>query len=658
MNGPAPNAHIIIGISIRVRGIVQGVGFRPAVWRLARKLGLQGAVWNDADGVVIQAWGASSVLQDFIRHLEQEPVPLARIDAVDVTALEPGTVPNGFDIVASQGGRARTDVSPDSAICPACLADITDPHNRRYRYPFTNCTHCGPRLSIIRAVPYDRGNTSMATFAMCPSCLKEYQDPVDRRFHAQANACPDCGPRVWLEDRDGLEILPGDVRDAIDAARLLIEQGAIVAIKGIGGIHLACDACNAQAVETLRQRKQRYDKPFALMAADIAMVERYAMVNDMERVLLQDQAAPIVILRTQGEVVAEVVAPDQHTLGFMLPYSPLHQLLMQQFKNPIVLTSGNRSDEPQCIDNDDAHTRLCDIADYFLLHDRDIVNRQDDSVVRVAAGYPRLLRRARGYAPTPLPLPEGFDDCSPVLAMGAELKNTFCLIQHGKAILSQHMGDLEQASALEDYYKNLALYQSLFEHAPNIIAVDCHPDYWQRRPVGSWPVTGGWSSLPCNTIMPTSLRAWRNTVYRWILRRYSALHWTAWAWATMAPSGEASSCWPITVATGAWRATLSRVAWCTMLLTVPRSHWVNARGQHTMTPDGLRELVRMQPFQPFRIHLTNGDTFDIRHPENLMVTRRLIAVAVPSDERGMPESAIWVSYVHIVKTEPIRERAT
>jgi hydrogenase maturation protein HypF len=358
---------------------------------------------------------------------------------------------------------------------------VLDPANRRYRYPFTNCTHCGPRLSIVRAIPYDRANTSMASFIMCPQCQAEYDDPADRRFHAQPNACADCGPGVWLEDAAGNRLEPEGDDDVIHAAARLIRAGSIVAVKGIGGFHLACDAGNAAAVDELRRRKVRYHKALALMARDLDMVRRFAAVNAAEAALLRDRAAPVVVLDVAGESLPAGIAPAQQTLGFMLPYTPLHYLLMQDMTRPIVLTSGNRSDEPQTIDNLDAHRRLERIADYYLLHDRDIVNRLDDSVLRVADGRPRVLRRARGYAPQPILLPESFAGAGSILAMGGELKNTFCLFQAGRAILSQHIGDLEDAATHRDYGSSLQLYRQLFGHQPSVIVVDRHPGYFSTR---------------------------------------------------------------------------------------------------------------------------------------------------------------------------------
>ncbi len=466
------------GVSIRVRGLVQGVGFRPTVWRIATRLGLLGEVMNDGEGVLIRAFGPKAALGDLERALFEEAPPLSRIDAIEAAPLE-GEPPADFRIVASRAGDVRTGVVPDAAVCPDCLADIRDPSNRRYRYPFTNCTHCGPRLSIVRAIPYDRASTSMAAFAMCPACLAEYRDPADRRFHAQPNACPACGPKCWLEDAAGREVAADPHRDAVDAAAALILSGAIVAIKGLGGFHLACDARNAQAVARLRERKQRTHKPFALMARDLAMVAEHARLGEAEEALLQEPAAPIVLLerKDNGAPLAQGVAPAQSTLGFMLPYTPLHRLLLDAVAAPIVLTSGNLSDEPQCIANEEARARLGAIADAFLMHDREIVNRLDDSFARVMAGRPRLMRRARGFAPSPLPLPQGFEAAPRTLAMGAELKSTFCLLSGGRAIVSQHMGDLEDAAAHADYRANLKLYREIFRFEPELIAVDAHPDY-------------------------------------------------------------------------------------------------------------------------------------------------------------------------------------
>ncbi|WP_439672763.1 carbamoyltransferase HypF (plasmid) [Cupriavidus necator] len=470
------------GEEIRVRGMVQGVGFRPAVWRLAHDCGLSGSVRNDSDGVQIRAWGDAVALDRFIARLRDECPPLARIDAIERRVLAQdaeGADLGGFRIVASVGGPVRTGVVPDAVVCSACIADIGDPLNRRYRYPFANCTHCGPRLSIVRAIPYDRANTAMAAFPMCPACLAEYEDPADRRFHAQPLACAACGPHVWLEHTGGP--LAAGPDDAIRAAWALLRDGGIVAIKGIGGFQLACDACNPVAVARLRQRKRRERKPFALMARDLAVIRQYSEPTAAECGLLQSPAAPIVIVQTrsdrQGAPLAPDVAPGIAALGFMLPGTPLHWLLMAMADRPIVLTSGNASDEPQCTENADARMRLGAIADAFLMHDRDVVRRVDDSVARVVLDVPRVMRRSRGYAPAPLPLPPGFAAAAPVLAMGGELKNTFCLMRAGEAILSHHMGDLEDALTHADYRRALTQYMALFEHDPHLVAVDMHPEY-------------------------------------------------------------------------------------------------------------------------------------------------------------------------------------
>ncbi|TRW97163.1 carbamoyltransferase HypF [Candidatus Methylobacter oryzae] len=462
------------GRAIRVRGVVQGVGFRPTIWRIAQQYRLSGEVWNDGEGVMIHAFGRDPDLEDFIRQIPLQLPPLARLDSLDVQILDQLPDSNGFRIAASRQNGVETPIAADAATCPDCLADIADPGNRRYRYPFTNCTHCGPRLSIIRRVPYDRCHTSMAEFAMCPQCQQEYDDPADRRFHAQANCCSYCGPKLWLEDRHGQTL---DSDDTLKQTAELIRQGFIVAIKGLGGFHLACDATNADAVNRLRERKRRYAKPFALMARNIETIARYAILSGQEKQALSDKAAPIVLLAAQGEKVASGVAPDDRKLGFMLPYTPLHTLLLQDLNAPIVLTSGNISDEPQCIDNDEVREKLKDIADYLLLHDRAIVNRLDDSVVRLMAGDMRLLRRARGYSPEALALPPGFEQTGHILAMGAELKNSFCLLKNGQAIVSQHIGDLENAAVQADYRSAIELYKQLYDFSPQCIAVDHHPGY-------------------------------------------------------------------------------------------------------------------------------------------------------------------------------------
>jgi len=467
------------GTVIRVRGLVQGVGFRPTVWRLANDLGLSGEVFNDGSGVLIRAWGRGEALRGFVEKLETNAPPLARIDAIETKPLRGEAPRPGLHIVDSEQGAVLTGIVPDAATCPACLADIVDPDNRRHRYPFTNCTHCGPRLSIVKAIPYDRANTAMASFDLCEACAAEYANPADRRFHAQPNACPECGPRLWLEDDTGAAMAGQDGTDAVERACTLIEDGAIIAIKGIGGFHLACDATDMAAVARLRKRKRRFDKPFALMARDADTIRRYVQVSVREEAALSDAAAPIVVLERRPDCpqLPTEIAPGQTGLGFILPYSPLHHLLTRRLDRPIVLTSGNRSDEPQCVANEDARKRLRDIADAWLMHDRDIVNRLDDSVVRVAAGATRVIRRARGYTPAPIGLPDGFESASGVLAMGGELKNTFCLIKDGLATLSPHIGDLEDPSTHRDYRHALSLFRRIYDFDPTTVAVDGHPDY-------------------------------------------------------------------------------------------------------------------------------------------------------------------------------------
>ncbi|MGA7982128.1 MAG: carbamoyltransferase HypF, partial [Chromatiaceae bacterium] len=468
------------GELIRVRGLVQGVGFRPTVWRIANGCGLAGEVLNDGEGVLIRAWGSHQDLERFCTELWEQCPPLARIDAMERTRLEGPSADAGFRIVESLAGDVRTGVVADAATCDACRRELFDPSDRRYRYPFINCTHCGPRLSIVERIPYDRANTSMAPFRMCPCCLAEYEDPADRRFHAQPNACPVCGPQVWLQDPAGRRLDPREqgAADVVDAASRLLRAGGILAVKGIGGFHLACDACNAEAVAELRRRKRRFAKPFALMARDLEVIRKFCRVADQEAELLVSAAAPIVLLETVGpDRVAPAVAPGQTTLGFMLPYSPLHHLLLADWDRPLVMTSGNLSEEPQCADNLDAVERLGGLADVLLLHDRVIVNRVDDSVVRVMDGVPRLLRRARGYAPATVVLPDGFAKAPPVLALGGELKTTICLVTDGRAVVSQHLGDLEDARTAREYERTIELYRGLFRLEPQLLAVDLHPDY-------------------------------------------------------------------------------------------------------------------------------------------------------------------------------------
>jgi hydrogenase maturation protein HypF len=458
---------------IRVRGLVQGVGLRPAIWRLAQRYGLRGWVGNDGEGVTISVSGAGHDIDGFIAELRREPPPLARIDAIMRTPRMVGPDEGEFRIIASRADAVRTGVVPDAATCAACRSEMLDPSARRYRYPFTNCTHCGPRQSIIEAVPYDRIRTTMRLFRMCAACAAEYADPADRRYHAQPIACPQCGPRVWLE--------PEATGETIATARKLLLSGQTIALKALGGFHLACDATSAQAVARLRQAKRRDAKPFALMARDLEVIGRFAAVTKAAVAALESSAAPIVIMDAHTPGALAGVAPGLATLGFMLPSTPLHHLLLEEIDRPLVMTSGNISDEPQCTQNGEALRRLNGVAEAFLLHDRPIACRVDDSIVRVMAGDARVLRRARGYAPAPLVLPHGFADAMPILAMGGELKNTFCLMRQGEAVLSHHIGDLENAPTFADYHRSIERYRELFAFQPAAIAVDCHPEYLSTK---------------------------------------------------------------------------------------------------------------------------------------------------------------------------------
>jgi hydrogenase maturation protein HypF len=458
---------------IRVRGRVQGVGFRPAVWRLAQECGLSGDVRNDAEGVLIRVAGEHAAIADLVDRLKRAPPTLARIDLVEIM---PSNVPYdaGFRIVDSAKGRARTEITPDSAVCRECVREIQDSGQRRYRYPFANCTHCGPRFSIIRAIPYDRAATTMAAFRLCPACAAEYRTPADRRFHAEAIACESCGPHARL-----VPDIPSD--DVVEAAAGLLRDGHIVAVKGLGGYQLACDATNATAVSRLRIAKRRDSKPFALMARDLDVIRRYCDVSVEEAALLQGASAPIVLLRANGLRLPETVAPGLQSFGFMLPTTPLHLLLLRDIDVPVVMTSGNLTDAPQIIDDEEALTLLGRVADYVLTHDREIATRVDDSVLRVVCGKPRIWRRARGYAPSSVQLPPEFAAAPALLAAGGQLKTTFCLLRDGAAVMSPHIGDLEDARTFDDYQHGITHLTTLLDHAPTAIAVDTHPEYLSAK---------------------------------------------------------------------------------------------------------------------------------------------------------------------------------
>jgi hydrogenase maturation protein HypF len=484
------------GEQLHIRGVVQGVGFRPHVWRLAREYGLSGTVCNEGGAVVVEVWGNVAQRDAFVEALQQQAPPLAQIRSLSRTPHHglPGS--DGFLIAVSRPGTIDSGLSADAAPCEACLRELHDPQDRRYRYPFINCTHCGPRLSITRAIPYDRHTTSMAGFPLCKACREEYASPATRRFHAQATACPQCGPRVWLTDLAGKALAHSD--EAIHRCAGLITEGAIVAIKGVGGFHLACDATRDEAVAQLRQRKQRPDKPLAVMVTDLAMACRLARVSEAEAQLLGAAAAPIVVLESLGNgAVSAAVSPGLNTLGCMLAYSGLHRLLLEAVAQPLVMSSGNRHGEPLLADNDEAVAQLAGVADYLLLHDRPITYRLDDSVVRVVAGQPRLLRRARGYVPETLPLPEGFALADGVLAMGAEMKNSFCLLQRGRAMVSPYMGVLSVLGNYDHYRQSIDSYSQLLRFSAQQLVVDAHPGYHATQLGAAWAAERG---LPLQTV--------------------------------------------------------------------------------------------------------------------------------------------------------------
>jgi hydrogenase maturation protein HypF len=480
---PARKAPGLARAAALVTGVVQGVGFRPFVYNLARALGLTGVVSNTAAGVELDVQGAPSAVEEFFRRLVAEAPPLADIQDVRRAAAEVKPGERGFTIEASQPGARRTLISPDVAVCEACLAEMNDPADRRFRYPFINCTHCGPRYTIIKDLPYDRPQTTMAPFVMCPECQAEYDDPANRRFHAQPNACPECGPRLWLADAAGIETpCPDPVKTAADALR----QGKIVAIKGLGGFHVAVDAMNEAAVARLRALKHREEKPLALMVPDLAQARALVELDPLAEEALLSRQRPIVLAPVKpGAGVAPSVNPRNRLLGVMLPYTPLHHLLLAEGFAALVMTSGNVSDEPICLDNQEAVCRIGGqasrgaIADLMLLHDRDIYLRTDDSVVRVLGGRLRQVRRSRGFAPAPLMLPEGLvpEGCPPILATGGQLKSTLCLLRGRAAFLSQHVGDLENLETLAFFELTASHLQRILEAKAELIACDLHPDY-------------------------------------------------------------------------------------------------------------------------------------------------------------------------------------
>ena len=462
------------GIELRIKGKVQGVGFRPFVWLLANQYKLNGDVNNDGQGVLVRFVSPpANALEQFLSDLQNKLPPLAQITDITQRAIDwpEATAITGFTIRESENNQMDTQIIPDAATCPHCLADLFDPNNRRYHYPFTNCTHCGPRFTIIKAIPYDRKNTAMSVFPLCPQCEKEYKDPADRRFHAQPNACSVCGPHIWLQDRE--ETLATH-ETVLKQTALLLQQGHIVAVKGLGGFHLACDANNQKTVDLLRQRKHRPTKPLAIMVPDLQFLQD---LSSQETELLTSSAAPIVLLaKHKVPNIADNIAPNLQEIGVMLPSNPLQHLLLRSVNRPLVMTSANASGQPPVLKNEHAVEQLADLADFYLCHNRDILQRADDSLVRVAFDGLETLRRARGYVPDEIPLET--QSVKNVLALGSDLKNTFCLLRHNKAVLSQHIGDTANEQVRSQLSENLELFQNIYQFKPDIIAVDAHPGYF------------------------------------------------------------------------------------------------------------------------------------------------------------------------------------
>ena len=474
---------------VEVRGVVQGVGFRPFVYRLAAEEALAGWIGNDTDGVTIEIEGPAAHVERFLLRLREEKPPLARIDAVAVSDAAPQGK-TGFRIILSEvHGQVSTGIPADAATCADCLRELFDAKDRRYRYPFLNCTNCGPRFTITRRIPYDRPQTSMAVFPMCADCQREYDDPLNRRFHAQPNACAVCGPRVWLERAaDATEAAGGD--DAVRLALEYLAEGKIAAVKGIGGFHLCVDARNEAAVMRLRERKHRYGKPLAVMARDMDVARQLCALSAEEEALLQTPARPIVLARAlSGNGIAASVAPGIPWLGVFLPYAPLQHLLLADARmDALVMTSANLSEEPIAIDNDEARARLGAIADVFLMHDRAILQRCDDSVAAVVDGAPQLIRRARGYVPLGIALPF---EALPLLAVGGHLKNVFTLARGGRIYQSQHLGDLENVTGLDFFRESLDHLMRTFEIEPEIVVHDMHPGYLSTGWAKQWAAERG-----------------------------------------------------------------------------------------------------------------------------------------------------------------------
>ena len=459
---------------IKIKGLIQGVGFRPTIWHYANEMDVRGNILNDGQGVTIIAQAGTRTLDQFIHKITTKPPPLARIDSIARKTISADTEYQEFSIAQSKATPVEISIAPDAATCADCRNDILNKNNRRFQYAFTNCTNCGPRFSIVERLPYDRPNTTMHEFPLCKTCRQEYENPNNRRFHAQPNACEDCGPKVWLESKNN-KLAEGHA--AIFETAELIRDGKIVAIRGVGGYQLVCDARNTAVVTALRQRKSRPAKAFALMVRDIAQLKAYADVSSAEEKLLISPQAPIVLIKCTSSKITKTIAPNLNRLGFVLPYSPLHILLMSELDFPVVFTSGNLSNNPQCIDVNEAIADLSEITDYYLHHNRGISNRVDDSVLSVFAEKPMAFRLGRGYAPISNRLDEVMTNTKAILACGSQVKNTFSMVDGGRLITSQHIGDLTNQRVTDDFETQLALQKQLFAIEPEYVAVDLHPDY-------------------------------------------------------------------------------------------------------------------------------------------------------------------------------------
>ncbi|AHM71972.1 carbamoyltransferase HypF [Yersinia hibernica] len=486
------------GLCLRIKGKVQGVGFRPYIWQLAHRFGLHGDVSNDSAGVTVHLWQSPAV-SDFLQALPQDCPPLARIDSLISAPYHWEQPPQDFVIHHSGAGQMDTQIVPDAATCDVCLSEMNDPANRRYHYPFINCTHCGPRFTIIHRMPYDRPYTAMGKFPLCAACQAEYDHPADRRFHAQPNACADCGPRLWLTGADGQAVAHGF--SALEQAAVALLAGDIVAVKGLGGFHLAADATNSAAVARLRARKQRPTKPLAVMLPNTNWLKSCVQDADNKSLLrlLRSPAAPIVLAAKQpNSPLSAAIAPTLAEIGIMLPANPLQHLLLQQVARPLVMTSGNGSGKPPALSNEQALSALNEIADHWLLHDRDIVQRADDSLVRFTPYGAEMLRRARGYVPDAFELPPGFSQQPAMLALGADMKNTFCLLRDSNAVLSQHLGDLTDGDIARQQQQLLALFCDIYHFTPQAMVVDAHPGYVSHRLGKEWAAQ---QNIPCIEVL-------------------------------------------------------------------------------------------------------------------------------------------------------------